>query len=98
MSWTNSTRHGNGRVRYAAVIEGWPEIWVTDHSLTLSNSAGGRTVRVGLLRQGLQFSERALLLQGKLEASAMTLRFVSGDHAKQAVASFATMPVVVAEI
>jgi hypothetical protein len=101
MTWASITRHGSGRVRYAAVIEGWPEIWVTDPSLTLTDAtygARGRSVRTGLLRQGLQISERAMLLQGKLEASAMTFRFRSGDGTKQAVASFATVPSVEAQL
>lgn len=101
MSWDDITRYGNGRIRLAVIVEGWPEIWVTDHNLTLSdgtNGKRGRTVRVGLLRQGIDFSERAQLLQGKLDASAVTFRFVSGDHAKHAVASFATTPAVAAQL
>jgi hypothetical protein len=89
MSWDSITRYGNGRVRYAIVIEGWPEIWVTDHSLTLSSSADGRTVRVGLKRDGLSFSERAQLSQGRLEASAMTFKIAGNDHQDTATESFA---------
>jgi hypothetical protein len=94
VNWASIKATGNGRMRYAVVIEGWPEIWVTDHSLTLTNGtfgARGRSVRVGLIRKGLRVHERAQLQQGRLEAGPMTFRFISGDHGKQAVHSFASV-------
>lgn len=89
MGWNEIIAHGNGRVEYALVIEGWPEIFVTDHRLTLTESLDGRTVRVGLQRSGLSFSERAMLSQGKIEASSMTFRINGNDHRDTALASLA---------
>jgi hypothetical protein len=92
MSWSKILRTGSGTVRYALVIEGWPDIWVTDTSLTLTSEthgARGRNVRVGLQRKGLSFSERALLREGKLQASGMRVSIVSQDRQHHAAESFA---------
>lgn len=97
MSWEEVVEHG-GSVRYAIVIEGWPEIWVTDSSITLTDSdygARGRAVYPGLLREGLQIHERALLAQGKIEGSPMAVRVRSSDNRDRALHSFARVGQVV---
>lgn len=66
---------GYGRLAYALVIEGWPHIFVTDPTLTLTADKGDRTVIAGLQYDGLRFSERALPKDGKYEGSAITFKF-----------------------
>lgn len=94
MSWADVTTYGSGFLRFAIVIEGWPEIWVTDSSITLTDGtfgARGRSVRTGLLRDGLRFTERADLAQGKFTADSMRIRCVSADEREHALASFGSV-------
>lgn len=101
MSYASLTSRGSDKVRYALIIEGWPEIWVTDASITLTDStygARGRAVYVGLRREGLQFQDRALLAEGKLQTSSMRVRIVSPDHREQALLSFARVGQTVAQL
>lgn len=92
MTWSDVIATGRGKLRFAVVFEGWPEIWVTDPSITLTNStygARGRAVRVGLLSEGLRFSEQARMREGRYEASPMTFKFRSTTTHDYATLSFA---------
>ncbi len=74
--------------RYALIVEGWPEIFVTDPSLTLSAIADGRTVVSGLSHDGLRMSERIIPLEGKIQASGMTFKIVpTGNTRLSAISS-----------
>lgn len=89
---------GRARLSFAIVIEGWPDVWVTDTTLN-SCVSDDRTVRVGLQYEGLQFRERTLPGEGKLESDAITFRCVSQGPDDEATASFANyqQPVAVLE-
>lgn len=92
MTWANTKTRGTGRLRFAVVFEGWPEIWVSDPSITLTdatNGARGRAVRNGLSVDGLGFSERALPTEGRFQASGMRFKFHSTDQRDYATKSFA---------
>lgn len=92
MTWSNLLANGVGSVRFAIVIEGWPDIWVTDASLTLASwsSLQSRNVRVGLLRDGLEFRERLIPQDAIPEVDGMTFRIRSSNDADEAMVSFTT--------
>ncbi len=96
---------GCGSIRYRLVIEGWPEQWVTDPSITASENLDGRTVRVGLLYDGIRFGEKTLLRDAKIEADSISFRVVAGGTASltgssgdYATTSFGTYPEEVAQL
>jgi len=65
---------GSGRLRYRLEVEGWPESFVTDASITNANSSAGRTMLAGLSYRGLEISDRIIPLEGKVQANGITFR------------------------
>lgn len=63
-------------LRYRLMIEGWPEEFVTDPTITDAGNTDGRVVLSGLSYKGLRFQERVIPLEAKIQASGMTFRLV----------------------
>lgn len=72
---------GRGKYRARAVIEGWPQIFVSDRSL-VRTLPDGREQIVGLDLTSLRFAARADLPRAELRAQEMTLSIVdtAPDH------------------
>lgn len=93
MSVANLTARGSAsKVDYAIVIEGWPEIWVTNPRITLSSVTAGRVVRRGLLHEGIEIEERTVPSEGRIEGGEIRFRVVSTNDADEATASFCNYP------
>lgn len=88
-----SISSGSGKVDYALVIAGVPDIWVTTTRLE-QTLADGRQIRAGLQYQGLRIREEAHLRDAELDVAGITFRIV---HA-QALAAFAKRPTEVGEL
>ncbi len=72
MSFAQKTESGSGTVRLRIMIEGWPEMFVTDPSITCTSIADSRTVVPGLLYEGLQIQDRIIPGEAKVTASGNT--------------------------
>lgn len=93
MSVANLIDRGSAiNVEYAIVIEGWPHIWVTSPRVTLSSVLSGRSVRHGLLHEGIEIREQTIPSEGRLEGGSITFRIVSANAADEATASFCNYP------
>lgn len=82
------------------MVEGWPEEFVTDPSITHATNADGRTIVGGLKHDGIEFSERIVPLEGKIQATGMTFKIVPTGNTRlsdvsstdPATASLSTYP------
>lgn len=69
MTWADVVATGDCTgVAYRLVVEGWPDVWVTDARITASAFADGRSVRPGLKYTGLKIRERAVLREAWVQA------------------------------
>ena len=88
MTFSEIKETGNGELRWRFVIEGYRTQWVSSYDMEL---IGFNTVRkVGLISDNIRFSENAILTEGKLEASSMTIRINDVDG--EATAAFVQKP------
>lgn len=97
MTWASITSTGTGKVvGFRLCIEGWPEVWVSNPAITYATNKDTRSVRTGLLAEGLGFSERLNLQEARTIARGFTAKIVSTDGYDRATASFSTRASVVA--
>jgi hypothetical protein len=68
MTWADTLATGSGRLRFRLMIEGWPEEFVTDDTITHATNRDGRTVLSGLSYDGMKIGDRCLPWEGKLQA------------------------------
>ncbi len=78
MTWANVKATGSGTLRFMLVVEGWPDCWVTDRSITWSPD--GQTVRSGLSAQGLAIQDRVIMYEARCEQSGITFKIVPPDR------------------
>lgn len=88
-----SISSGTGKVDYAIVIAGVPDIWTTTTRLE-QTLADGRQIRAGLQYRGLRIREEAHLRDAELDVAGNTFRIV---HSR-ALAAFAKRPAEVGQL
>ena len=104
MTWLDIKTHGSGSLRFGLLIEGWPDFWVTDPSITYSPN--GQTVRVGLSTEGIVMQDRVIMHEARCEQSPITFKIRApewqqetasswGDHA---TSSFTNRPQAVRQV
>ncbi len=72
MTWATTKATGVGTLRFAIVIEGWPDTWVTDPSITYAPDE--QTVRVGLSADGIVIQDRVIMHEARLEQQGNTFK------------------------
>lgn len=89
---------GFARISLRLVIEGWPHMFTTDPRIedaygdALDLAGDGRGIYSGLVHDGLNIRERAVLRDGWSEMNGMTFKIRSTRHAEEAMASFTRAP------
>lgn len=86
MTWANLIAYGSGSIRYRLEIEGWPDVFVSDRSITYTN-AGDRNVYQGLSCEGLSLRDRIIIYEGRCEADGITFR-IKPDRRTNAASSW----------
>lgn len=74
MTWANLKATGSGTIRLRLMIEGWPEVFVSDKSITYATNKDGRTVLSGLSYEGVTLNDRILPFEGKCQGTGITFR------------------------
>ncbi len=90
MSWSRIMSTGSGELRYMLVIEGWPEVWVTDKSITWQPD--GQTVRVGLSCDGLAIRDRIIMYEARAEQDGITFKIRPTHRRSRGAAKWEDQP------
>jgi hypothetical protein len=92
MTWSTVKSTGRGRWQFRLSIEGWPAEWVTHPSVTHADNADGRAVYSGLSYTGITIRDRVLMMEGKIEADAISFKIATVDSRQSPMASFTLYP------
>lgn len=98
MSFSDMFSGRGSSVAFRLMIEGWPDEWVTDVSITHATNADGRTIRPGLLYQGLVIADRIIMQEGKCTSDGIKFKVRSDSFREEALASFSKFPEPVAAL
>lgn len=93
MTWAKLVANGSGRLRLRLMVEGWPEEFVTDPSITHATNADGRTIVSGLSYDGIQIGDRCLPWEGSVQSQGITFK-VSPTYGSRGDDTTGTDPVI----
>ncbi len=84
MTWTSTIKAtGSGTIRAAIVIEGWPDMWACDRSITWAPDS--QTVKYGLSLDGIAIRDRVILQHAICEQDGITFRINPAEYRPQGV-------------
>ncbi len=79
MSWPDVLLTGSGRFRFRLEIEGWPEEFCSDSSITHENGIDGRRMVPGLCSDGIAIGERVVLQEAQLDQDMVNFKLVPAE-------------------
>ncbi len=90
MTWAHTKETGSGELRFGIVIEGWPDSWVSDESITYSHD--GETVRVGLSADGIVIQDRVIMHEARCEQGGITFKIRPAHYAQEGASQWTDDP------
>lgn len=92
MTFASIKATGRGQLRYRLMIEGAPDEWVTNASITHATNADGRNVRTGLSCEGIVIRDRCIMQEAKIEADSISFKIAATDGHERPLQAFTNYP------